>query len=93
MSKSRQHLSSISAGPDAGASNSATALRDVALAVIVGALLLTGVAVGGSLAPRQDPLLAQPVDTAAAQPAQEFEYFPSQYVNQGVGILEDIATF
>lgn len=93
MSTSR-HLSSISAGPDAAASNSATALRrEVALAVIVGALLLGGVAVGGSLADGQEPLLSQQADVSEAQPPLEFDYFPSHYVNQGVESSDEIPTF
>lgn len=66
--------------------------RDIALAVIVVTLLLMGVAVGGTFAPRPEPVVAAE-SGAAAEPAQDFVYFPSQYVNQGVEIAEPTPTF
>ena len=90
------------------ASDHATELRrDIAAATIVVALLLAGVAVGGSVAGRQEPLLAQEQpslgeqELRAAQPAEasgsglslKFEYFPSNHVNQGIESVDEAPTF
>jgi hypothetical protein len=70
-----------------------TALRrDVAAGAIITVLLLAGVAMGGSMAAREEPLLGQSIETSPVEPAQ-FEYFPSQYVNQGVESFDDLPTF
>jgi hypothetical protein len=70
-----------------------TALRrDVAVAALVAALLLAGVVVGGSMAAREEPLLGQSIETPAAE-APQFQYFPSQYVNQGVESFDELPTF
>jgi len=94
MTTSRPHLSSIPGAPDVGTSDPSSALRrDVALAFVVAALLALGVALGGTISAKQEPLLAQQTEIPAAQPSQEFVYFPSQYVNQGVETSEVIPTF
>ena len=70
-----------------------TALRrDVVAAAVLTGLMLAGVAVGASLAARQDPLLMQSTHVPAAEPLQ-LDYFPSWYVNQGVESFEDLPTF
>jgi hypothetical protein len=94
METTRLHVVGNSGGPQAAASERATApRRDVVLAVVVVAILVTGAALGGSLAARQEPLLAQPIEISGAEPPLEFEYFPSKYVNQGVESSADLPTF
>lgn len=67
------------------------ARRDVALAIVIVALLLAGVALG-ALRAAQAPAVAAAIENEA-QEAGEFVYFPSQYVNQGVEVPEDVPTF
>jgi hypothetical protein len=95
MSTRNQQLSVIPGPSDgeAGTASAPSARRDVALAMAVVTLLLMGVAVGGTLAPQAEPAIATQSGAAAAQPSQEFVYYPSQYVNQGLEIPEPIPTF
>ncbi|HZM45694.1 MAG TPA: hypothetical protein VFC14_12735 [Burkholderiales bacterium] len=87
-----QHPSSKQAGPSIECEYLIAMRRDVALAAVITALMLGGVAVGASLAARQESLLIQPVQAAAVE-TLEFDYFPSRYVNQGVESSEDLPTF
>ena len=93
METTRLHAVGNSAGPQAASERVTAPRRDVVLAVGVVAILVTGAALGGSLAARHEPLLAQPVEIAGAEPPLEFEYFPSKYVNQGVESSADLPTF
>jgi hypothetical protein len=88
-----KHLSVIPAITDGDASRAPSGLPlDIALGAIVVAILLTGVAAGGAFAPDWGAPVAEP-QASAAQPSQEFVYFPSQYVNQGTEIPEPTPTF
>jgi hypothetical protein len=88
-----KHLSVIPAGTDGDASRASSGLPlDIALAAIFVAILLMGVAAGGAFAPEWGAPVAEP-QASAAQPSQEFVYFPSQYVNQGTEIPGPSATF
>jgi hypothetical protein len=80
------------AGPHDGCEYLTALPRDIAFAAVIAALLLAGVTVGALLAARQEPLLVQPVQAPAAVPL-EVDYFPSQYVNQGVASTEEFPTF
>jgi len=94
MGKSSLRLS-VSRGPadeEAVIAPASSLRRDIALAVTVAALLLMGMAIGGTFAPQPEPIVAAQ-SAPAAEPTQEFVYFPSQYVNQGVEIPEQIPTF
>lgn len=86
-----KHLSVIRAATDADTSCPPSGLpRDIALAVIVVAILLTGVG-AGAFAPESGAPVAEP-QASASQP-QEFVYFPSEYVNQATEISEPAPTF
>ncbi len=88
-----KHLSVIPAATDGDAPRAPSGLPlDIALGAIVVAILLTVVAAGGAFAPDWGAPVAEP-QASAAQPSQEFVYFPSQYVNQGTEIAESTATF
>ena len=95
MRANNQRLSTVSGRPDgeAGDGPARPPRREIAAAIIVVALLLTGVAVGAARAPRPEQAVAAQSAGDAAQPPQEFIYFPSQYVNQGAEIPEPIPTF
>ena len=95
MSTRNQRLSVIPGSSDgeAGTAPASSVRRDVALAMVVVTLLLMGLAVGGTIAPQPEPAVATQSRAAAAPPSQEFVYFPSQYVNQGVETPEPIPTF
>jgi len=95
MSTSKQRLSAV---PDSPVSVAADApayslRRDIALALIVVALLMTGVALGGMFAPHAAPAFAAPSGAQESKSTEKFVYFPSQYVNQGVDIPEPTPTF
>jgi len=101
MSISNQRTDGNPADADTTAFDySAELRRDIAIAMIIAALLLAGVAVGGSVASQQEPLLAQqeppsaqPLEASGAGLSLKFEYFPSSYVNQGVESTEELPTF
>jgi len=67
--------------------------RDVPFALVAVALIVGGMALGGSLSARQEPPSTQPPRTSPAVPAPQFDYFPSHYVNQGVESSQEIPTF
>jgi len=67
-----------------------TLRRDLAVALVVVAVLVVGALGGGLFRETPTAVAAAP---AAATPAQETIYFPSQYVNQGTEISETPATF
>ena len=93
MHISKQHLSVISGAADDGISNTPFVLRrDVALALIVVAILLLGAAVG-TFSPQTGVVPAGQVETASPQPSNDFVYFPSQFVNQGTEMPDPIAQF
>jgi hypothetical protein len=77
-----QHPSSKQAGPNIECEYLIAMRRDVALAAVITALMLGGVAVGASLAARQEWPLIQPVQAPAAEPLDSST--PRHYVNQGV---------
>jgi hypothetical protein len=87
-----QHPSRNRARPEAACEYTIALRRDVAAAALITALLLAGMAVGGSMAALEEPLLGQSVDTSPVEPPR-FEYFPSQYVNQGVESFDELPTF
>ena len=66
--------------------------RAIAIAAILVAIFLTGVAAGRSFGP-ESGVPTTDSQASAPQPAQEFVYFPSQYVNQGKEIPEAASTF
>ena len=77
---------------DSAAGAPSGSLSAFAIAAILVAIFLTGVAAGRSFGPESsEPTTVAQV--SAPLPAQEFVYFPSQYVNQGTGIPEDVSTF
>ena len=87
------HLSVIPAATDGDASRAPSGLPlDIAFGAIVVAILLTVVAAGGAFAPEWGAPVAEQ-QASAAQPSQEFVYFPSQYVNQGTEIPDASSTF
>ena len=93
MQTSKQHLSVISGATDDGISDTPFVLRrDIALALIVVAILLLGAAVD-TFSPQSGAVSAGQVEMASPQPSGDFVYFPSQFVNQGVEISEPIAQF
>jgi len=88
-----KHLSVISGAP--GGANPETPFslrRDVALALVVVAILLLGAAVD-TLSPEQGVVPSGQVEMAARPGAADFVYFPSQYVNQGVEISDSVPQF
>lgn len=95
MRTNDQRLSAVPGRPAAGASDgpARSSRREIAAAMVVVTLLLMGVAVGAARAPRPEPAIAGPSAADAAQPSQEFIYFPAQYVNQGVEIAVETPTF
>lgn len=88
-----QNPSNVPASADADSDYASALRRDLALAVVIAVLLLIGVTVGGSLAAREEPLLAQPVEVSEAELPLAFDYFASNYINQGVESSEELPTF
>jgi hypothetical protein len=66
--------------------------RVAVLALIIAAVVLLGAAAGGMF-PSRAGGEASSGETAMAEPAHEFVYFPSQYVNQATEIEEHIEAF
>ena len=87
-----QYPGSRPAGRDDGCEYLSALPCDIAFAAVIAALLLAGIAVGASLAARQEFLLVQPVQVPEALPLK-FDYFPSLYVNQGIEPAEEFPTF
>ena len=100
MKTSKQRFSVIAGANDGCASDIPFILRrDVALALIVVAVLLLGAAVE-TLSPQPGAALTPPggiamakAESESSQPSEDFVYFPSQYVNQGIEILDPISQF
>ena len=87
-----QHPGSKPAGRDGKCEYLAALRRDVVLASVITALLLAGVAVGGSRAAWQEPLLVQSVEVSRTEPVAS-DYFPAKHVNRGVESVEELPTF
>ncbi len=94
MNIGTQHLSVIAGAPGGESSQQAHApRRDVAIAVIVAAVLLLGAAIGGAFSTRSEVDAAAHSVSPAPEPTEGFVYFPSQYVNQATEVEEHIQAF
>ena len=90
MNIGRQHLSVIAGAPGGESSQQAHApRRDVAIAVIVAAVLL----LGGAFSTRSEVDAAAHSVSPAPEPTEGFVYFPSQYVNQATEVEEHVQAF
>ena len=89
MSTSRRRFDVVEGN---ASESSSTLRRDVALALVVAAIVLWGTA-AGTFSPQPAPEMTLRTEDSAAQLAHEFVYFPSQYVNQGTEVPEPVATF
>lgn len=88
MERSSQRSRGVAAArATTGAGNPVSRVRrDIAVAIVLVALLLAGIAAGAIRALRQ-------AESGAVEPAGEYADIPAQYVNQGVVVREQIPAF
>ena len=87
MNTGNSHLNLVNTDP---ARPRSTLRRDLAVALVVVAVLVVGALGGGLFRETPTAVAAAP---AAAEPSQETAYFPSQYVNQGKEVSDPTPTF